>query len=37
MQLYQTLVEDDIQLEKPVISIDDFVEELRSLLKNDRG
>jgi len=35
MQLYQTLVENDIQLEKPVISIDDFVEGIRSLLKND--
>lgn len=35
MQLYQNLVENDIKLEKPVISIDEFVEEIRSLLKND--
>ena len=33
IQLYQNLVENDIQLEKPVISIDDFVEGIRSLLK----
>lgn len=35
MQLYQNLVENDIKLERPVISIDDFVEEIRSLVKND--
>ena len=35
IQLYQNLVENDIKLEKPVISIDEFVEGIRSLLKND--
>lgn len=35
MQLYQNLVENDVKLGKPVISIDEFVEEIRSLLKND--
>lgn len=36
-QLYQNLVENGIQLGKPVVSVDEFAEEIRRTLKSDRG